>query len=94
MGVAQNCREQRKKWVTLQLGVILGTRDGGGVRTGVQKMRGEGTKIVNIFRRGGGNGALGSWGRPADTVGSAAMGWLTEWKRCRLIKPAASGIIY
>lgn len=53
-----------------------------------------GGQIVSIFSRGGGNGALGLWGRPADIVGSAAMGWLTEWKRCRLIKPAASGIIY
>lgn len=79
--------------MTLQLGVILGTRDGGGVWTGVQEMGGGG-QIVSIFRRGGGNGALGLWGRPADIVGSAAMGWLTEWKRCRLIKPAASGIIY
>lgn len=37
--------------MTLQLGVILGTRDGGGVWTGVQEMGGGG-QIVSIFRRG------------------------------------------
>lgn len=50
-------------------------------------IRGRG-QVVSIF------GALGLWGRPADIVGRAAVGWLTEWRRCRLIKPAASGIIY
>lgn len=55
---------------------------------------GGGGGIVSILGRGGGNGPLGLWGRPADTVGRAVTGWLTEWRRCRLINPAASGIIY
>lgn len=55
---------------------------------------GNGGEIVSILGRGGGNGPLGLWGRPADTVGRAVMGWLTEWRRGRLINPAASGIIY
>lgn len=94
LGGAQNCREQNEKRVTLQYRVILGTRDGAGVWTGIQERVGRMGKIVSIFGREGENGALGLGGRPADTVGRAAMGWLTEGRRCRLIKPAASGIIY
>lgn len=55
---------------------------------------GNGGEIVNILGRGGGNGALGLWGRDTDIVVRAVMGWLTEWRRYRLINPAASGIIY
>lgn len=54
---------------------------------------GNGADCKRLWERGR-KWALGLWGRPADNVGRAAMGWLTEWRRCRLIKPAASGIIY
>ena len=48
----------------------------------------------HLAGRGGGNGALGLWGRPAVIVGRAVMGWITEWRRCTLINPASSGVIY
>lgn len=58
---------------------------------GIQEMWG---KLLNILGRGEGNGGLGLLGRPADIGGRAVIGWLTEWRKCRLINPAASGIIY
>lgn len=63
-------------------------------RWGTVRDSGKRGAVFSIFGREGGSGALGLWGKPADIVGKAAMGWLTEWRRCRLIKPAASGIIY